>query len=347
MKIALLGLPQSGKRTLFTLLTGREVTEFRKAGEAIEGRATVYDPRVDAIAKIEKPAKITFAQTEVVLCPDIEPGTGDYTWLQEARFGDLICLVVRDFESEEVYHPEGSVDAVRDRSMLDAELLLADLDLVEKRIERIEKDKKRKKPTPAQQMEEKVVLRCRDILEANQRLSTLDLTAEEEASIRSLSFITRKPLLWCYNVDESRASETPRSDGDPEFYISAQIEKEIQSMADAGERAEYLGELNLAESGVDRLNATAYDRLGLMSFYTMGKDEVRAWTIHKGSCAPTAGGKIHSDIERGFIRVEVIKYDDLIREGSEVAAKAAGKAQLKGKTYVMEDGDICHFRFNV
>lgn len=347
MKIALLGLPQAGKRTVFTLLTGREVTDFRKAGEAVEGHATVYDSRVDAIAKMESPAKITYAQTEVVLCPDMEPGSRDYSWLEEARYADLICLVVRDFESDEVFHPEGCVDAARDRSMLEAEMLLADLDLVEKRIERIEKDKKSKKPTPVQQMQEKVVHKCREILEANERLSTLDLSDEEEASIRSLSFMTRKPWLWCYNVDEDRANESATHNGDHVFRISALIEKEIQSMDNVEERHEYLTELGLSESGMDRMNATAYDKLGLMSFYTMGKDEVRAWTIRKGCPAPHAGGKIHSDIERGFIRVEVIKYDDLMDEGSELAAKSAGKAHLKGKSYVMEDGDICHFRFNV
>jgi len=177
-------------------------------------------------------------------------------------------------------------------------------------------------------------------------VNTLDLSGEELEAIRSLNLVTLMPILRIFNVDEDRvASAVPA--GENVFVVSAQIEKEIMGMEDQAEREEYLKEMGLESSGLDRLNAAAYDALGLMSFYTMGKDEVRAWTIRKGTAAPAAGGKIHSDIERGFIRVEVIKYDDLVAAGSEAAVKAQGKALLKGKDYIMEDGDICHFRFNV
>jgi hypothetical protein len=224
-------------------------------------------------------------------------------------------------------------------------LLLADLELIEKRLERLAKEK-RSGLTPGQQKEEEVLLTCRDAVENEKRVSTLGFGVEELAAIRSLNLVTLMPILWILNVEEDRLGTTDQS-GEDVFLISALIEKEIMGIEEPGERSEYLSALGLDSSGLDRLNAAAYDALGLMSFYTVGKDEVRAWTIRKGSPAPAAGGKIHSDIERGFIRVEVIKYDDLVAAGNEAAAKAQGKALLKGKDYIMEDGDICHFRFNV
>jgi GTP-binding protein YchF len=350
MKAALLGLPQAGKRTIFTLLTGREAPEFRRPGEAVEGTATVSDARVDRLSEMEKPERTTYARTDIALCPDVEPGTGEYPWLEAARLSDLLCIVVRDFHSHEVFHPLESVDADRDVNLLRAELLLADMDLVEKRLERLGHEAKKKKPTLKQIDEEKALLRCRIALESDRKLRELEFTPEQTEAIRSLNLLTVKPILWCYNVDEDRVNGGngyPACNGDPVFRISALIEKEILALGDEAERVTYLEELGLEGSGLDRLNAAAYDRLGLMSFYTIGKDEVRAWTIRKGTLAPSAGGKIHSDIERGFIRVEVIKYDDLMALGSEQAVKAGGKAMLKGKNYVMEDGDICHFRFNV
>jgi len=345
MKIALLGLPQSGKKTLFSLMTGREVSEHRNEGESLEGVAPIRDPRVDVLAEMADPEKTKYAENKIVLCPDMSEGTGKREWLDAARRCDLLCLVVRDFASENVYHPSGSVDAARDRRTLETELLLADLELIEKRLERLAKEK-RSGLTPGQQKEEEVLLTCRDAVENENRVSTLCFGEEELAAIRSLNLVTLMPILWILNVDEERVG-TAEPAGEDVFLISALIEKEIMGIEEPEERSEYLAALGLDSSGLDRLNAAAYDALGLMSFYTVGKDEVRAWTIRKGSPAPAAGGKIHSDIERGFIRVEVIKYDDLVAAGSEAAAKAQGKALLKGKDYIMEDGDICHFRFNV
>ena len=344
MKIALLGLPQSGKRTLFSLLTGREVSEHRSEGESVEGVAPIRDPRVDVIAGIAKPEKIKYAENKIVLCPDIAEGTGKREWLDAARRCDLLCVVVRAFASERIYHPSGSVDAERDRGALNTEFLLADLELIEKRLERIAKEKKAGR-TPAQIKEEQTLQKCREAIEAEKNINSLELDQEELASVKSLNLVTLMPLLWVYNVDEDKAG-THNEDGDI-FTVSALIEKEIMGMDDPEERREYLEALGLVSSGLDRLNAAAYDKLGLMSFYTMGKDEVRAWTIRKGTPAPAAGGKIHSDIERGFIRVEIIKYDDLTGAGSEAAVKSQGKALLKGKDYIIEDGDICNFRFNV
>ncbi|MBF0103733.1 MAG: redox-regulated ATPase YchF [Deltaproteobacteria bacterium] len=345
MKIAIIGLEQAGKKTLFSLLTGQEVSEHRRPGEVIEGRALVKDSRVDLLSKMYHPEKTIYAATDVILCPDITKGQGDYSWLNETKNSDLICVVVRDFQSAEVYHPDGSVNALRDVDNTLVEFILADLDLVEKRIERIEKDKIKKKADRKSLLEIEVVKKCREVLEANKPLVSLNLNAEEMEAVEHLSFVTLKPILWCHNVDEDKVAAA--SENEDCFKMSAKIEKEILAMDTPEERQEYLDALGINDLGVNRLNRAAYDRLGLMSFYTVGEDEVRAWTIKKGTLAPVAGGKIHTDIGRGFVRVEVMKYDDLMAVGNEQKLKAAGKVSVKGKDYIIEDGDICHFLFNV
>jgi ribosome-binding ATPase YchF (GTP1/OBG family) len=340
MKIALLGLPQSGKRTLFALLTGRHVHAPAKAGESIEGHAPVRDPRVDRIAEIVRPRKKTYAETVFQLCPDVQGGTAR-DWLDAARRCDAVCFVVRAFSSGAVYHARTTVDPVRDRRDLSAELILSDLELVETRLARIAKEKKAGL-SAAQKLEESVLEHCRLSLEAERPLTGLSLDAHQIASIRSLGLLTLKPVLWILNVDEGSL----HGDGG-ELRVSVLIEEEIAEMADPSERLDYLRSIGLSEAGVDRFNASAYESLGLMSFYTMGEDEARAWTIRKGSLAPEAAGKIHTDMERGFIRVEVIKYDDLVSLGSEKSVREHGRVLLKGKDYVIEDGDICNFLFNV
>ena len=343
MKIAILGLPQSGKRTLFSLLTDRE-TITGQLSEPIEGIAPVRDPRVDKIAEIEKPEKITYAETGIKLCPDIDPKSGSSSWIMPAKLSDLLCILIRDFSSEEVYHPSGSINAERDRNNIETELLIADLSLIEKRFERIAKDRKKSKPTYVQLLGESTIRKFQTALEDNPFLNSLELNVEEYASVSSLNFLTLKPILWCLNVDEDNLV---KDNDDNIFRVSALVEKEIASISEPAERSAFLNDLGLSESGVNRLNSIAYDLLGLMSFYTMGEDEARAWAIKKNTLAPVAGGKIHTDIERGFIRVEVIKFDDLLEAGNEKAVKASGKALLKGKDYIIEDGDICNFRFNV
>lgn len=342
MKVCLLGYAQSGKRTLFHLLTGRTVPENRKPSDSVEGQAPVRDPRVDAIAAIARPRKITYAETTFVHVPDIAVGAASREWLEPARRADALCLVVRAFASDAVFHPSGSIDAARDHSSLDTEILLADLELIEKRLERIAKEK-RGGQTPAQVLEEKTLHKCREAIEAEKRPGTINLDPHEIDSIRSLSLLTLKPVIWVHNVDESDV----RDEGEDPVTIACKTEQEIMDIADPQERAAFLKDLGLTSSGVDRMNRAVYDKLGLMSFYTMGEDEVRAWTIRKGTPAPAAAGKVHTDIERGFIRAEVIKYDDLIAAGSEHAVKEQGKHQVRGKDYVMQDGDICFFRFSV
>ncbi len=342
MKIALIGCEQAGKRTLFSLLTGRDVGEARRPGEVIEGVADVRDVRVDRLAEICQPDKTVYAQNNFVLCPDAVTGSGAREWLDAARRCDLLCLLVRAFESEQVYHPAGSVDAERDRVSLEAEILLADMELVEKRQSRLEKEA-RAGLSAGQKLEQKALEKCMRTLEEERGAAEAGLDAQELGAIRSLGLLTLLPVLVVRNVSEECLAQA----GDGSVSVSCLIEQEISAIEDSGERADYLASLGLDALGVDRVNAAAYDALGLMSFYTTGKDECRAWTIRKGSVAPVAGGKIHSDIERGFIRVEVIKYADFVEAGSEKAAKDQGKVALKGKDYVIEDGDICHFLFNV
>lgn len=343
MRIGLLGFPQAGKRTLFALLSGTVVSPHRKAGEIVEGTAMIRDPRVDRLAAICKPQKTTYATNTFALCPDVVEGNQSRDWLEAAKRCDLLCLVVRSFESDAVYHPAGSVDAARDLDNLRCELTLADMAICETRLTRIGKEK-RAGLTSQQAAEELAIAKCMQVLESERPLTQCDLSEHETLIIKSHGFLTLKPLLVVYNVgDEDLRAETAEGT----LCVPCLIEQEIMEIDDAAERVEYLRELGIEASGLDRVNAAAYDACGLMSFYTVGSDEVRAWTIRKGSTAPVAGGRIHSDIQRGFIRVEVTKYADLVEAGSERAVKESGKLQLKGKDYVMEDGDICHFLFNV
>ena len=343
MQIALIGLAQAGKRTLFSMLTGRAVPDSREPGEVLEGIASICDRRVDALAEIFQPEKATYAENDFVLCPDASTGSGASLWMKAARRCQLMCLVVRSFESDQVYHPSGSVDAKRDRDLLETELVLADLELVETRLQRLAKEAR--SGLRAEQKQEQAALeKCLPHLEAGEPLIGLDLPEHELKEIQSLDLVTFMPQLCVYNVSE----EDLASDFGPgSVAISCKIEGEVMAIDDAEERQEFLEALGLEWSGLDRVNTAAYDALGLMSFYTVGEDECRAWTVSRGSLAPTAGGKVHSDIERGFIRAEVIGYDDFIAAGSEQAAKAQGCMQTRGKDYVVSDGDILHFLFSV
>lgn len=343
MKIALIGLPQAGRKTLFTLLTGRAVPEVRKPGESPEGIASIRNARIDRLSDICKPKRKVYAENNFVLCPDAVTGASSREWLDAARRCDLLCLVIRVFESEAVYHPEGSVNAARDEENLRTELLFADMELIEKRLDRMAKEAKSGQTTD-RKVEQETLVKCMAALEANTPLIQVPLEPHALSMIRSLGLLTLIPIMVIHNVSED-ALASAVSDGT--LAVSCLIEQEIATIADETERSEYMDAMGIVEPGLDRVNAAAYDALGLMSFYTTGKDECRAWTIRKGSSAPIAGGKIHSDIERGFIRVEVIKYEDYIAAGTELAAKERGKMLTKGKDYIIEDGDTCHFLFSV
>jgi GTP-binding protein YchF len=346
MKVGLLGLAQAGKKSFFTLLTNRHQQGPLKEGEAPEGVALIRDPRVEVLANIFKPERVKYAENIIVLCPDINPEDQKRLWLESARRCDLLCPLIRAFSSGEVYHPLGEINPGRDRDKLESEIIFADLEVIEKRLERISHEKKAGQTTQ-QVQEEKSLVKIKEIIEKEMRFCAPSLSKQEMDAIKSLSLLILKPVIWAYNVDEEKLRDQADQKNGVVFNISCRIEEEIMALENPEERALYLKELGVSSSGLDRLNQAAYDALGLMSFYTVVNDEVRAWTIHKGTAAPQAGGKVHTDIERGFIRVEIIKYNDLIAAGSEAAAKAHGKMQVKGRDYVIEDGDICHFRFNV
>lgn len=346
MKIALLGLAQAGKKTFFSLLTGRQSGALAKEGESLEGIAPIHDPRLLSLAKLCRLSQIKFAENNLVLCPDISPGAAKRSWLEAARRCDLLCVLVRAFQAAEVYHPLGAVDVKRDRDWLESELLLADLELIETRAARLAKEKKA--GLSAHQAQEALILsQIKETLEREMRWVSWDLPAHEVAIIKSLNLLTLKPLLWAYNVDENSLADQQAERAAQAFYVSCRIEQEIMALENPEERQAYWQGLGVAASGLDRLNHAAYNALGLMSFYTVNKDEVRAWTIRQGTSALAAAGKVHSDIERGFIRVEVMHYEDFMAAGSEAAAKAQGKIQVRGQDYIIADGDICHFRFNV
>jgi len=351
MKVGLLGFQQSGKKSFFALLTGRKQAGLLalKEGEALEGIAPIRDPRVDVLANMFKPERTKYAENIIVLCPDIDPKDQKRAWLASARHCDLLCILIRAFSSPEVYHPLGEVNPERDRNALESEIVFADLEIIEKRLERINKEKKAGQS--AQQIqEEKTLLKIKETIEKEMRLCSLFpsvLNKQDLDAVKSLSLLMLKPVIWAYNVDEENLGRLADQKDGAVFNISCRVEEEISELENPADRTLYLKELGLESSGLDRLNQASYDTLGLMSFYTVGEDEVRAWTIRKGTSAPEAGGKVHTDIQRGFIRVEIIKYDDLTAAGSEAAAKSQGKMQLKGRDYVLEDGDICHFRFNV
>ncbi len=360
MKFALLGLPGAGKKTFFSLLTEQSGAEpesqvtmhgllkrkgVRREGDTLVGTAPIHDERVVALSKIFDPEKTVFADNTIALCPDIVTGSGDRKWLEAARRCDLLCVLLRDFLNDPSSGPGGSANAAGERSAIEAELILADMELIENRMKRLEKEK-RSARSSSQDYEQLALEKISGALESQSGLFPLALEEEYLAPVKSLGLLALKPALWACNVDENRLAEGSVS-GEFGLSVSCRIEQEIMELGSDDERMAYLRELGVAASGLERLNAAAYDALGLMSFYTVGKDEVRAWTVRKGSTAPKAAGKVHSDIERGFIRVEIIKFDDMIACGGEAAAKAAGKMQVKGRDYVIEDGDICHFLFNV
>ncbi|MEA3545149.1 MAG: DUF933 domain-containing protein, partial [Thermodesulfobacteriota bacterium] len=299
MKIAILGLAQTGKKTLFTLLTGRPVPASRKPGEAIEGIAPIHDNRVEALKNLYRPEKTTYAENQFVLCSDITDGDNtSRQWMDPARRCDLLCLLIRSFDSPDIFHPSGSVNPERDREMIETELLLADMQLVETRLQRIAKEK-RGGQTTEQVLEEEILQRFNCTLEEEKFLSTVVLEPHEEKLIKSLDLLTRTPLLFAYNVSEG---DIGKDFGSDVFTISCAIESEIAAIDEEDERLEFMEAMGITQPSLDRINTALYDALGLMSFYTSGEDECRAWTIRKGSSAPIAGGKIHSDIERGFIR---------------------------------------------
>ena len=358
MDLGLIGLPQSGKKTLLRLLTGVDAnTTPGSNGNAVPGICPVRDPRVERLTVMYKPKKTTPATIQYLLMPDMTKDSAKNQELLKALAKvDALAHVVRAFEDETVFHLEGSIDPLRDIETVHAELLLNDLVFVEKRLERIAKEKDRRSSSMDRTKELALLTRLQAHLNDNLPLRTLLLDAEDDKVLSSADLLTRHPMILILNVGEDRVADHALAEQikarftDRQVHVvqvSAKIEEELSQLDDPAERAAFLKDLGITESAIDGLTRVSYEALGLISYFTVGEDEVRAWTVPRGASAARAGGVIHSDIERGFIRAELMAYQDLMTLGSEQAVAAAGKAQLKGKEYVVQDGDILNFRFSV
>lgn len=356
MKVGIIGLPQTGKKTLFQVLTGNEVKDQGGASKPIPGTADILDPRFDILTNMYEPNKDTRARIELMLLPKMEQeNIAKGNIFQDIADVDALCHVVRAFEDDAVYHADGSVDPVRDTEMVNSELIMHDQIFVEKRIERIETAlKKIKDEKQAKELE--LMKKMLVHLEEEQPLRLLDLSEDEEMLIRSYPFITKKELILAFNVSEEQLGQTELMDRVAELcssqkieamLVSAQVESEIVLLDSEEEKAEFLQDLGIEEPALGTMTRLCLDALGLISFFTVGEDEVRQWLVRRDSLAPVAAGVIHSDLQRGFIRAEVMKYDELIELGSEAELKKAGKMYLQGKDYTVVDGDILNIRFKV
>jgi hypothetical protein len=358
MKAGILGLSLVGKSTLFQLLTGTPAAPAGGRPEARVGIARVPDPRVVGLAGIFHPKKTTLATVEYVDVPGVAKGEGQaLVDLPALRGVDAFVHVVRAFESETVPHPEGSVDPKRDAEMLELELILADHGTVERRIEKLEANIK--KAHKAEDVSEReLFLRLKEALEAEKPLRELPLSDEERKRLRGYALLSEKPLLLVANVGEQAMRDAAGflgSSGLAAFAsrprvaacaVSAPIEAEMAELPAEDARA-FREDLSLAEPGLDRVIRSTYELLGLISFLTAGEDECRAWTIPRGTKAPQAAGAIHSDIERGFIRAQVVPYGELVAAGSLAACREKGSLRLEGRDYEVRDGDVIEFKFNV
>jgi ribosome-binding ATPase len=356
MKAGILGLSLVGKSTLFQLLTGTPAATAGGRPEARLGIARVPDARVAGLATIFQPKKSTLATVEYVDVPGVAKGEGQtLVDLPALRGVDAFVHVVRAFESDTVPHPDGSVDPRRDAEVLELELILADHGTVERRLERLEANIK--KAHKAEDVSEKALfLRLKETLEAEKPLRELALSEDERKRLRGYALLSEKPLLLVVNVGEDAIRDPgPVMAGLRAFAerprvalcaVSAPIEAEMAELPAEDARV-FREDLGLAEPGLDRVIRSTYELLGLISFLTAGEDECRAWTISRGTKAPQAAGAIHSDIERGFIRAQVVAYDDLLTAGSLAACRDKGTLRLEGREYLVRDGDVIEFKFNV
>ncbi len=355
MKTAIIGLPMTGKTSLFTILTGVHQETRIGSTAARTGVARVPDSRLDALAELFQPKKTTHATVEYVDMPSIsKENLRDPSYLASLRVVDAFAHVLRLFADETVPHEKGSVDPRRDLEDVETELILSDLVVVEKRLERLDKDRKKIK-NPELDREFELLQRCKVALEDNHPLRQLEIDAEDEKRIRGFQFLSQKPMLYVLNLGEDDAANLHEREreyregplaGRAHTAVAAvcgKIEAELAELP-REEQKDYLASYGLRESGLERLISATYSLLGLMSFLTAGEDECRAWTIPANTRAQNAAGAIHSDLEHHFIRAETIRWEQLLEAGSEANARAKGTLRLEGKDYIVQDGDVMHIR---
>ncbi len=367
MKVGIVGLPLVGKSTIFNLLTRGHVDTSSwggNKGEAHIGVAQVPDSRLDRLAGIVHPEKVTYATVEYVDLPGLARGEarGEEsreigTYLTSLKNADALLQVVRAFEDENLPHSEGTIDPRRDIGLFELEMIFSDLAIIEKRLERVSKDLKKAK-TSDLELEHAVLTRFREALEQEKPLRDLTLTDEELKRVKGFTFMSAKPMLIVLNLGEQDIARIQgvvaefgleRHAARQNVAVTAvcgKIEAEIAALPDEDAKL-FMDDLGLTSSGLARIVQESYSLLGLFSFYTAGEPEARAWTIPKNTTAQQAAGVIHSDFERGFIKAEVVAYDDMIQYGSFPAARSKGVLRLEGKDYVVHEGDVILFRFNV
>lgn len=359
----IVGLPNVGKSTLFNAITKKNILAANYPFATIDpnvGVVTVPDKRVEVLEDMYMPERTiptTYEFTDIAgLVKGASTGEGlGNKFLSHIRQVDAIVEVVRCFDDNNIIHVDGSIDPIRDIEVINVELILSDLEIIDARIGKIGKKAmttKNKDDIKEIELLEKI----KNGLEKNIPARKLGLTDDEKKLISSFNLITLKPIIYALNVSEkdivngnsytNKVSDYANKEGSEVVIISAKIESELAELDD-DEKFLFLNEMGIESSGLDKLIDKTYKLLGLATFFTVGSDEVRAWTFRKGMKAPSCAGIIHSDFERGFIKAEVMSYDDLVREGSELKVREAGRARIEGKEYVMQDGDICHFRFNV
>ncbi|HEY1903370.1 MAG TPA: redox-regulated ATPase YchF [Terracidiphilus sp.] len=358
MKTGIIGLPQVGKTSLFKILTKAKLEEkaYSNPREEHIGVARVPDERLDKLSALYSPKKTTYATVEYVDVAAIgQEALKETAFLTSLRNVDALIHVLRAFENDSIPHV-GPIDPLRDIKSVEFDLMISDLTQIEKRLERLEKDLKKGRTSDLER-EQALLLRSKEALEKEQPLRELEMTADEKKLIKGFMFLSQKPILYAVNIGESttlgddlegavgafKLNEVSSRSNAGATAICGKVEAELAEMDDE-EAAEFLGSYGLRESGLVRLIRKSYELLGLISFFTAGDDECRAWTIPLGSKAPQGAGAIHSDLEHHFIRAETIRWDALLEAGSEAAARSKGILRLEGKEYVVQDGDVMHIR---